>query len=188
LSKRSPSAERLYRARKAAAKELKLPVTDWRVRRFALLMVAHDNVTARLANGADVSVDNLLKVDAAMQEIRASMPPEPMSLDLHFVDGVTGIFNCQHCGQRNEIPDHHPLREPDAPPIPPPDKKPTSEPAAAVAVPSGGNVVPLKWPAEQTAGPSFHGVYEPWRAFVGPVGGGSDPFHVGPFPPGGRQW
>jgi hypothetical protein len=32
--------------------------------RFALLMIGHDNLTAKLARGVDVSIDNLLRIDA----------------------------------------------------------------------------------------------------------------------------
>jgi hypothetical protein len=53
----TPEAAALLSARRAAAKELKLPTTDWRVRRYALLMVAHDGLTARAAAGADCSIE-----------------------------------------------------------------------------------------------------------------------------------
>ena len=99
----TPDAQRLLDAREAASKELKLPVTDWRVRRYALLMNAHDTLTARLATGGEVNIDALLKLDNAMQEIRSSLPPEGIKVDVVFVSGVRGIFNCQHCGQRNEV-------------------------------------------------------------------------------------
>ena len=56
----------LHAARRAAAKELALPITDWRVIRLATLVCAHDAVQARLANGASVDVDHLLKLDAAL--------------------------------------------------------------------------------------------------------------------------
>jgi len=46
---RTPGAERLLKARRVAAKELRLPVTDWRVKRYAVLMVAYDGIQARLA-------------------------------------------------------------------------------------------------------------------------------------------
>jgi hypothetical protein len=45
-------------------------------------MVAHDNATTRLANGADVSIDNLLKIDSAMQEIRSSVPQEAVKVQI----------------------------------------------------------------------------------------------------------
>src|SRR5215470_772686 len=84
MTKRPPpdAPTRLLRARKAAAKELRLPVTDWRVRRYALLMNAHDNLTAQLAAGVGVSIDGLLKLDASMQEIRATIPPEPIKVKI----------------------------------------------------------------------------------------------------------
>jgi hypothetical protein len=79
---RSAGAERLFRARRNASKELGLPTSSWQCRRFALLMVAHDNATTRLANGADVSIDNLLKIDSAMQEIRSSVPQEAVKVQI----------------------------------------------------------------------------------------------------------
>jgi hypothetical protein len=124
MTKRTPAAERLYRARRAAAKELKLPITSWQVRRFALLMVAHDNITQRLANGADVSVDNLLKVDVAMAEIKASVPQEPIKVEIEVVNPV-------------------PLPEP-SPPTPPPSSPPPTETSPAPSAPAASNVVPIK--------------------------------------------
>jgi len=173
-NKRSPSAERLHRARKAAARELKLPPGDWRTRRYALLMVAHDNVTARLANGADVSVDNLLKIDAAMQEIRASTPQEPIAVTVTFVDGV----------ETHESPELPPTPTP-SPPAPPPTSPP-SDPATS-------NVVPLRPAAEADREAVLRACAPPlkryqgdrsWRSSVAPnLNGGSygnyNPFGVG---------
>jgi hypothetical protein len=107
MTKRTPpdATTRLLRARKAAAKELNLSVTDWRVRRYALLMNAHDNLTAQLAAGAGVSIDGLLKLDASMQEIRATIPPEPIKVKIEYVQGVVGLYTCRHCGKRNELPE-----------------------------------------------------------------------------------
>jgi hypothetical protein len=62
-TKRSAGAERLRKAQRAAAKELKLPIDSWQVKRFALLAVAHENITNRLAVGGDVRIDDLIKVD-----------------------------------------------------------------------------------------------------------------------------
>jgi hypothetical protein len=116
LSKLAPGAERLLRARKAASKELRLPVTDWRVRRYAVLMNMHDNLTAQLAAGADVSIDGLLKLDGAMQEIRSSLPPEPLKVSVTFVDptdaappgaaSVDGLAECRRCHWKPEGADH----------------------------------------------------------------------------------
>ena len=84
--RRSASAERLHKARRQASRELKLPTADWRCKRYALLMCAHDNATARLANGADINVDSLLRLDQAMAEVRASVPQEPIKVTVEIVD------------------------------------------------------------------------------------------------------
>jgi hypothetical protein len=108
VKKRTPNAERLLQARKIAAKELRLPVTDWRVRRYALLVVMHDNATARLASGGDFNLDNLLKIETALQEIRATVPVEPIEVKLTVVKSVDsapprhasigGLKACRRCG------------------------------------------------------------------------------------------
>lgn len=84
-TKRSTAAERLRKAQRAAAKELKLPADSWQVKRFALLSIAHENITARLAAGGDIRIEDLIKVDQQMQEIRASLPPEPIAVQLTVV-------------------------------------------------------------------------------------------------------
>ena len=99
----TPETKALLIARRAAAKELRMPVTDWRVRRYALLMVAHDQITARLANGEGVNVDALLKLDGSMQEIRSSIPVEQHTIKFQYVEGVAGIYRCQHCGKQNDL-------------------------------------------------------------------------------------
>jgi len=126
MKQRTPGAERLYRARKQASRELKLPVDSWQVRRFALLMCAHDNVTARLANGADVSIDNLLKIDSAMQEIRSSVPQEALKVQI-------------------EIVNPEPLPEPTPPSPPSGGGGPAPADSAPVAA-LPANVVPLHRP------------------------------------------
>ena len=115
---------------------MRLPVTDWRCKRYALLMVAHDNVTARLASGADISVDNLLKIDTAMAEIRASVPQAPLRVDVELIEGP--IEHCPKCGWHRD----EPLLPPEPPPsAPPPTETKPSPPAPLPAATS--NVVEL---------------------------------------------
>ena len=142
--RRSASAERLHRARKVAAKELKRPVTDWRCKRYALLMCAHDNTTARLAAGADINVDALLRLDTAMQEIRSSVPPEPITVRLDVVNPTT--CKCPKCAHvfDPESPERTVMLEPPPDPEPPPPAPPPTEtkpPLAPSAAPT--NVVAL---------------------------------------------
>jgi hypothetical protein len=132
----TPETKALLIARRAAAKELRMPVTDWRVRRYALLMVAHDQITARLANGEGVNVDALLKLDASMQEIRSSVPDERHTIRIAYAEGIIGV--CPHC--KAEIPDY---RAPEStaieskPKVPavgqPPEPKPLSAATPAPA-------------------------------------------------------
>jgi hypothetical protein len=174
LNKRSPdAADRLRRARKAAAKELKLPLSSWQVRRFALLAVAHDNITARLASGADVSVDNLLKIDAAMEEIKASLPKPPLKVTVEYIGDAP-----------EPPPEAPPPSPPPAPPLSPPR---SSDNRAAPSAPSEqSNVIPLKRTPEEerehmlrACAPPLKRQNEPWRGDVGPV---HDPYgSVNPF-------
>jgi hypothetical protein len=93
---RSPETERLIAARKAAAADLRLPETDWRVRRFAVLSIAYEGHEALLASGRDVEADTLLKLDEAMQAIRASIPPERITVQLTRSHGPFTV--CPECG------------------------------------------------------------------------------------------
>jgi len=90
-------------AREAAAKELRLPVEDWRTRRYSLLTLAIEELEARFATGESLDTDGLARIDAQMQEIRSSLPPEGIKVDVVFVSGVRGIFHCEHCGKRNNV-------------------------------------------------------------------------------------
>jgi hypothetical protein len=158
MTKRTPpdATTRLLRARKAAAKELRLPVTDWRVRRYALLMNAHDNLTAQLAAGAGVSIDGLLKLDASMQEIRATIPPEPIKVKIEYVQGVVGLYTCKHCGKRNELPegeytpppkkDYPRTIDAEAVKVVEPSKTLTAPKASPAATPSPANATPESKP------------------------------------------
>jgi hypothetical protein len=80
VNERSPEAQRLIDARDAAAIELGLPVKDWRVRRYALLALQFEDIEIDLASGAKTDTDKLIKLDASMQEIKASLPPQQVEL------------------------------------------------------------------------------------------------------------
>jgi len=95
----------LHAARRAAAKELALPITDWRVIRLATLVCAHDAVQARLANGASVDVDHLLKLDAALVQARAAAAPAP-PVSLQICRQLHGV--CQRCGHIQELDEELP--------------------------------------------------------------------------------
>jgi len=129
-TKRSAGAERLRKARRVAAKELKLPVDSWQVKRFALLAVAHENITNRLAVGGDVRIDDLINVDQQMQEIRASLPPDPIEVKLTVVKKLAS--EVLPLPPDTTPPDNTPT------PTPPTDTKPE-----APAAPTTNNVVQL---------------------------------------------
>ncbi|MFZ0150737.1 MAG: hypothetical protein WAM72_20825 [Xanthobacteraceae bacterium] len=130
--KRSAGAERLRRARKAASKELRLPLGSWQTRRYGLLMVAHDNITTRLANGGDVSIADLLRIDDAMAAIRASLPPEPVGVTIEIVDSLP------------QLPSPDPPSTPPPTPPSPPSSPPPTETSPAPSAPAASNVVPIK--------------------------------------------
>jgi hypothetical protein len=75
----------------AAEADLKLPRDDYRVPRYALLMVAHQRIQNDIATGEAFDIDTLLKVEAAMETIRAS-PPRPHSFKR------TSEARCRLCG------------------------------------------------------------------------------------------
>jgi hypothetical protein len=140
------------------------------------LAVAHDNITARLASGADVSVDNLLKVDSAMQEIKASLPQPPLKVTVEYVDSSPSSPT---------PPTPTPPTSP--PPAPPPSPPRLSDNRAAPSAPSEqSNVIPLKRTPEEErehmlrgCAPPLKRQNEPWRGHVGPV---HDPYgSVNPF-------
>lgn len=76
----------LHEARRRAAKELGLPVSDPRVIRLATLQCAYDSAQAQLASGRTIDIDNLLKLDAALAEARASVPHQH-AVNIQIVDG-----------------------------------------------------------------------------------------------------
>ena len=103
MTKRSPDAQRLLDARQSAAAELKLEPSDWRVRRYALLALSIENIEAALATGEDLDTDALSKIDAQMQQIRDTLPPEKLQVTVQYVEGCIGIYTCVHCHKRNEL-------------------------------------------------------------------------------------
>lgn len=180
-TQRTPGAERLHKARKAAARELGLKITDPAVIRLAILTTAYDQIQARIASGQTIDVDAMLKLDDALAEVRKASKPLP-NLEIQFVRSVTGIFNCQHCGKRNEIPDHHPLPPPeDPPPIPEAAsgsseavKAPPSKPApfSRPAFPDGAVFIPEADPVSPMSVTPYGSGNNNWSW----VDGGSGPF------------
>ena len=119
MSGRTPGAERLYRARRAAAKELGVKANDPRAIRLATLQCAHDSAQAQLAGGRTIDIDSLLKLDAALAQARAVATSAP-SLNVQFCRRLYGV--CQKCGHVQVLDEELP-RLPE-PPRAQPDAKP----------------------------------------------------------------
>ena len=119
MSGRTPGAERLYRARRAAAKELGVKVNDPRAIRLAALQCAHDSAQAQLANGRAIDIDNLLKLDAALAEARSSVVP-PHEVQIKIVDGTRKTCPFCHTTFNPHDEEPKPLPPDPPPPAPPP--------------------------------------------------------------------
>ena len=127
-------AERLLRQRKAIAAEFNIEdISDWRVRRLALLEATFAGAEDRMAAGMAVDIGPLLQLDSAIQDIRQALKASE-GIDFH----VTYISRlvCRKC--REEMPD-----EPEPEPLPPP-ALPAPEPIAAVEKPASAAVKPDK--------------------------------------------
>jgi hypothetical protein len=121
MSARTPGAERLHQARRAAAKELSVKANDPRAIRLATLQCAHDSAQAQLAGGRTVDIDSLLKLDAALAQARAAATSAP-SLNVQFCRRLYGV--CQKCGHVQELDE-------ELPPLPePPRAQPDTKPDA----------------------------------------------------------
>jgi hypothetical protein len=82
---------------------LGLPETDWRVRRFAVLSIAYEGHEEMLASGRGVEAEMLLKLDEAMQAIRATIPPPRIRVDLMRSHGR--FDQCPECGFKPPEPE-----------------------------------------------------------------------------------
>ena len=129
MSGRTPGAERLHQARRAAAKELSVKANDPRAIRLATLQCAHDSAQAQLAGGRTVDIDSLLKLDAALAQARAVATSAP-SLNVQFCRRLYGV--CQKCGHVQELDEELPALP--EPPRAQPDTKPDApKPARATS-------------------------------------------------------
>jgi hypothetical protein len=163
MSREAKPTARLSKARSEAAKELKLPVTDFRTRRFAIISVAIDNAEALLAAGGSIDIKQLLDLEAALTAIKQSLPKEPIAVTIDIVDGAKGIFDCQHCGKRNEIEDYH-APEPtpaskqiDGAVVGKPDAKQIAAPKVEAPAPAPGAAAPKPVNPSMAAWERAHG-------------------------------
>ena len=125
-SKPVSRAARLEELRRESAKlyGVKVSDNDVRVTRRATFALALEAETAKLVEGQDANVAAMLQLEEAL---KALTPPEQIKVTLDIVDGVTGIFDCQHCGKRNDIPDYR---------APPPQSNPVATPASGESSPT----------------------------------------------------
>ena len=129
--------ERLLAQRKAVAAEFDIAdISDWRVRRLALLQAQHAAAEDMIADGRAVDINGLLSLDKAIEDLRATLKAsEGIEIDLQILKRVVGVFKCCKCGERNEIldcvkPEPPPaLPAPAAQPPAPVFAKPAAEPA-----------------------------------------------------------
>jgi hypothetical protein len=67
------------------------------------LRLMRENIQARLLRGERVDPDDVLKLD---QALRQYLPERKApSISVSFVEGVVGIYKCQHCGKQNDLKD-----------------------------------------------------------------------------------
>ena len=98
MSKKPPSrAARLKKARAEAAAVLGLPDSDLHTKRYALLSVEYDNLTARYLSGDRLDVTELTRLENAMTEIRATLPPPVQQVELVIV-AKAEVQKCERCG------------------------------------------------------------------------------------------
>lgn len=110
----------LTKARESAAREIGCESTDFRAVRLATLMTAHEALQAALAVGERIDFKDLLDVDRALADLRKEIGvTKPMNLKVSFVDGVVGMFKCQHCHKENRV-ERYVAPEPPAKPVPKP--------------------------------------------------------------------
>lgn len=210
--KRTPDAQRLADARKAAAEELHIPATDWRVRRYEALALAFERHEALLATGAEINVDKLLSLNTAMQEIRATVPPPQQTITVEYIkptdatpdgSGVCGLEACRHCGWKPHSPKDFlsqcPMcgwtegcdtaRLPTGPRLPPAQidgdavEVVDSEPAPEIAPKANsGRTKALPKPSEHELMLRRDLTPDDWKRHVAPNDSGGNPYGVGGEP------
>ena len=85
MSPKPKANQRLRLARREASKDLGLPLDHWAVKRTAILHLAHENMTAALCDGHRVDIGDLLKIEDALQSVRATLPPPKIEVGIEIV-------------------------------------------------------------------------------------------------------
>jgi hypothetical protein len=104
-------AKRFEQLSHETARQLRCKLTDPRVEHVAMLKLMRENIQARLLLNEKVDTADVLRLDEAL---RAYMPVsgsaaanEPHTIKIAYVEGVTGIYRCLHCGKQNELAEGH---------------------------------------------------------------------------------
>jgi hypothetical protein len=101
---------------KEVAADLKIEADSELCQHVATLRLLREGVQARILRGERVAVDDVLTLD---QALKAYLPERKAPrIQVSFVEGVRGIYNCQHCGKENELKEgeYTPPSRPKAPP------------------------------------------------------------------------
>jgi hypothetical protein len=108
MTMRKKPSTSLQQARERAASELGLPLSDWRVERLAKLVIADEAMQSLLVVAPErVDFGKMLDIDRALADLRKELGvTKPMELKVSFVDGVVGMFKCQHCHKENRVEDY----------------------------------------------------------------------------------
>jgi hypothetical protein len=122
---------------KATAEELGIDASSDRCKQIALLRLLRDNMTTAAMLRQRVPIADVRELDAMY---KAHIPEvEGLQINVNYVEGVTGIYTCKHCGQRNDL--EHGSYTP-IPDRPAPAPAPVPEPAPVAAKPAD-NVVDI---------------------------------------------
>jgi hypothetical protein len=162
-------AERLLQLREAIAAEYSIPDSDWRIRQLALLMAAQSDAESKLAAGGTIDINQLLAQGDAQKALRADLKiSEPTNIRVHVVEGVVGVYNCQHCGQQNRLGEgtYTPPKRPEPAPAP----EPLPLPVVAKPAPAAPERRPRPVVASRTSPLSFGNDFDPPRFSDNPQG------------------
>jgi hypothetical protein len=167
MTETPPKETPLGEARKAAAKELGLPLDDPRVIRMAPWLVKYDQLQAQLNDDpASVEVRDLGEIDKELDELRKQCKPLKVDIEI--------IACCPDCGKRFPTSDIPPERS-DADKLPRTIDLVAEKPADATAAQSeGGTMIP---PAPKPE-PKPEKLFEPAHDFHAgaPLRNGNEPW------------
>ena len=101
MSESQERFELLEKLKAEAAKLLRLPVDHQKVTLLAGLKLEHTRQLELLVGGERINPNELLAVSEAIEKLTPALPPAQIKVEI--VDGVVGIYKCQHCGKQNHL-------------------------------------------------------------------------------------